>query len=171
MGLDWCLEEKTKPGHEEKLEQIESQMVKTNQAYKTESEFHHKFDYSIRGRALIERKKLLYKERKEHVIEPAETLQDILSRDAHPQSFRGKRILYICWLDSELRKEAYSEFSPEKLVKYGESLLAAAKKHESTVTMPTLATGATLSGVNAVTEAGNWCKFWGSHGHGMWPWY
>tara|TARA_B100000131_G_scaffold221323_1_gene212853 strand:- start:39188 stop:39952 length:765 start_codon:yes stop_codon:yes gene_type:complete len=94
-----------------------------------------------------------------------------------PESFRGKVLGYIDWLDEALVSEAWEDHSPEDLLDYGERLLEAAESFEKSIlSMPeeilsSQAPSDAMSEVELVKEAANWCKFWGSEGHSMHAWY
>jgi len=78
------------------------------------------------------------------------------------ESFRGKMLGFVEWLDDCLKNEAYTEHGPEALVDYGNRLQAAVTDVAGDGDMP---------GSDTVAEAASWCVFWGSHGHTMRPWY
>ena len=97
-----------------------------------------------------------------------------------PESFRGKCLNYIEWLDDDLRNEAYENHEPEALTAYGERLKEAARVFKEIATR----NGELLDAkpedpckdsiedqIKIVEEAGSWCEFWGKAGHGMHAWY
>jgi hypothetical protein len=78
------------------------------------------------------------------------------------ESFRGKMLRYIDWLDDDLQNNAYEDQDPEELEAYGKELLEAVKEAPE---------DATEADINILKDAANWCVFWGEHGHGMHAWY
>ena len=83
-----------------------------------------------------------------------------------PESFRGKMLRYMEWLDEDLRNEAYENHDPDELVGYGERLLAAAESQE-----PKAETEEHREEVQTLRDAATWCTFWGENGHSMAAWY
>jgi len=99
---------------------------------------------------------------------------------AGPESFRGKCLNYIEWLDDDLRNEAYDNHDPKALASYGERLKEAARTFKEIATK----NGELLDAkpedpyedsiedqIKIVEDAGSWCEFWGKAGHGMHAWY
>ncbi len=80
-----------------------------------------------------------------------------------PTSFRGKAVCHVSWLNDTLRHRAYTDHNPRELVEYGELLCKEALSQDPKTQSP--------KSIELVKSAGDWCKFWGSHGHGMHAWY
>jgi len=83
-----------------------------------------------------------------------------------PESFRGKMLRYMEWLDDNLQNQAYENHEPSELEAYGRRLLEAAVKQE-----PNAKTEEQKEEVQTLKDAAAWCIFWGENGHAMAAWY
>ena len=86
-----------------------------------------------------------------------------------PESFRGKVLRYIPWLDEDLVGESYNDHEPDELLDYGERLLEAAEDKEKE--LGETKTEEEEEQVTTLKEAAQWCIFWGREGHAMHAWY
>lgn len=86
-----------------------------------------------------------------------------------PESFRGKVLKFIPWLDENLVGESYDDHEADELLDYGERLLEAAKDKEKE--LGKAKTEEEEEQVTTLKEAAQWCIFWGQEGHAMHAWY
>ena len=86
-----------------------------------------------------------------------------------PESFRGKVLRFIPWLDEDLVGESYNDHEADELLEYGERLLEAAEDKEKE--LGEAKTEEEEEQVTTLKEAAQWCIFWGREGHAMHAWY
>ena len=85
-----------------------------------------------------------------------------------PESFRGKVLRFMTWLDPDLVDESYENHDPPELEDYGQRLLEAAKEREADLSNPS---EEELEELTVLKDAAAWCIFWGKNGHAMHAWY
>lgn len=86
-----------------------------------------------------------------------------------PESFRGKVLRFMKWLEPSLVDESYENHEPNELEDYGNRLLRAAEEREQSLNGS--GTEEDLDEVGTLKAAAAWCIFWGSNGHAMHAWY
>jgi len=88
---------------------------------------------------------------------------------AGAESFRGKCIAYISWLeDYGFAEDCYEDREPENLEVLGISLDKTADHFEANCKN---ITSENKEDLKLVRAAAGWCRFWAEQGHGMSAWY
>jgi hypothetical protein len=85
------------------------------------------------------------------------------------ESFRGKCLSFVDWLDDSLKNEAYEDHTPSELLDYGGRLQEAAESFEAA--LPEGCDEAVSEDIDVIKQAATWCAFWGSEGHAMSAWF
>ncbi len=84
-----------------------------------------------------------------------------------PTSFRGKCIGYIDFLSDAVKESAYESKEPDDLAAYGRQIIEEVDQYEAEKNR----SGEAKENSDLARSGGEWCIFWGEHGHGMYAWY